>query len=139
MHFLSMQSHISVVIFYCGIDELLLRAVNFVQIRSSCCTCLTYLPPPSHCVMSTICTYILLPASPPCIFQPSHGPAIAFVNLYPQSLSMIFVGDHPYITQHIFGQVEPHPPTQLISINTVLKVRKKGHFLNPPSLFSDVI
>ena len=78
------------VISYCGIDELLLRAVNTVQIWSSCCTGLTYFPPPSYCVMPII----LLPASHlPRIFKPFYGPATAFVNVYPKSLSMIFIVD----------------------------------------------
>ena len=44
------------------------------------------------------------------------------------------VGDHPYITSAYFWPFLT-PPTNLISINTVLNVSKTGHFLDPPTQF----
>ena len=43
------------------------------------------------------------------------------------------------LRQHIFGLFWTYPPTMSVSINTVLNVRKNGHFLNPPSPYTDVI
>ena len=79
------------VISYCGIDELLLRTVNTVQIWSSCCTRLTYFPPPSHCVMPTS---QIPSASPSPLFSnlPTALPVHSSTYI-PKSLSMIFIVD----------------------------------------------
>jgi hypothetical protein len=44
------------------------------------------------------------------------------------------VWDHPYITSVFFRLFGPNPLHPNVSIiNTVLKVNKNGHFLNPPT------